>query len=288
MTDPDLVIKTKIEIFRSVLELDPQAPVFVELSRALVEVGRAGEAVEVCRRGVAHHPELLAGRVALVEALIADDRLDEAAEALTSARREADATRDELGRLDDLSHRLAPPEERPTPIEAETADPSPADGDDEEIIDELIELIDQEEAEEGLAGLGAGLATAESDDDGIMFLDELTADDLEGPDQSAGEEVGLGLASSTLADLYISQGLPDAAAQVYQRLLAKDPTDAAIRAKLAALGHPPDEAEEPPSAAEPAPPASAKPPDRRRLLLDALVNWREAVRAQGPLDPAEA
>ncbi len=254
MADPGLVLKTKIEIFRTVLELDPQAPVFVELAQALIEDGRPGEAVEVCRRGVAHHPDMLAGRVALIEALMADGRLEEAREAFSSAQREAERTTEYLGRLDDLGWQLSMDK---API------PEPAQADDLPEPDDLPDLPDLD----ALAELEAEL---EAESFGPAEMDEVPAASLE-----TGEEAGradrpgrteVDLASPTLADLYLSQGLPEAAAQVYQRLLAKDPTNKAIRAKLKALG------EEPP----PAPPAAGA----KARLLDILTRWRDNVRAR--------
>ena len=70
------------------------------------------------------------------------------------------------------------------------------------------------------------------------------------------------LASPTLADLYVSQGQPEAAIGVYKRLLAKDPANKAVRAKLKALG--------------------AAPPSQASLkLLDALVKWQSVLQRRG-------
>lgn len=106
VSDPDLVRKTKIEIFQAVVALDPKAPVFPELAEALIEDGQPDEAIVVCRRGLVYHPDLLAGRVALVEALERAGRAEEAKEALGEAKKQADVACFGLDRLADLEERL--------------------------------------------------------------------------------------------------------------------------------------------------------------------------------------
>ncbi len=206
MIDPGLVRKTKIEIFRAVLAMDPQAPVFVELAETLIQDGQAEAALEVCRQGLRRHPDLLAGRVALVDALMAAGRTKEAQEALAAVKRQAVSASLSLGRLAELESQLL---------------------------------------------RAASIETASSESEPAAWRDEID-------DQAA---VG-DLASPTLADLYLNQGQPEAAVHVYKRLLAKDPTNRGIKAKLRAMG-----------ALPPADQASAR-------LLDVLVKWRSLARTR--------
>ena len=180
MADQELVRKTKIEIFRAVLALDDKAPIFIELAESLLEDGKPGEAVNICERGLVHHPGLLAGRILLAEALEAAGREDEAREALASASSQAAQTTAILDRMSRLEERLKG-EEKEAPQEPEFPVLTPEAGPEEE------------------------------------------------------SEPPVEMPSPTLAYLYLRQGEPRAAARVYKQLLAKDPDNEKIKAKLEAL-----------------------------------------------------
>ena len=78
--------------------------------------------------------------------------------------------------------------------------------------------------------------------DSILELPELgvymVADGMGG--EKAGEEApgekGGSLPTPTLAELYIQQGMPEKAAEVYEKLLEDDPDNKEIRERLSALG----------------------------------------------------
>ena len=72
-----------LELRRRVQE-DPASIVFAQLAEELRRHGANDEAVEVCRAGLAHHPDDLTARVTLGRALIELDRLDEAFTELTA------------------------------------------------------------------------------------------------------------------------------------------------------------------------------------------------------------
>jgi tetratricopeptide (TPR) repeat protein len=59
-----------IEKYEQILAADPRSRIFVELARALVERGETDRAVEVCRRGLEHHPGSILGRVTWGRALL--------------------------------------------------------------------------------------------------------------------------------------------------------------------------------------------------------------------------
>ena len=203
MPDRDIVRKTKIEILKAVLNLDPKAPVIGELSEALFEDGLYEETVQVCREGIAFHPDMLICRVVLAEALEALGRREEARIAIESARRKADQASNSLARLAGLEARL-----NASGSEGDAAEGSPP----------------------------------------------------------------VDLPSTTLAELYLRQGDKQAAARVYRQLLAQDPGDTALKAKLDSIS----------AAAPDAPSGSSK---GKRILLSALERWLAAsrVRAAHPI-----
>ncbi len=121
MPDRDLVRKTKIEILKAVLELDPKAPVIGELAESLFEDGQYEEAVQVSREGIAFHPDLLACRVVLAESLEALGLTEEAAIAVESAQKKADQVNQSLARLARLAAKLK--EKGPEPADGEEASP---------------------------------------------------------------------------------------------------------------------------------------------------------------------
>src|SRR6266496_485891 len=67
-----------VEKYERILQADPRSRIFVELARALLEAGGAERAVEVCQRGLEHHPDSVLARVLWGKALLALGRSDEA------------------------------------------------------------------------------------------------------------------------------------------------------------------------------------------------------------------
>jgi tetratricopeptide (TPR) repeat protein len=59
-----------VEKYEQILAADPRSRIFVELAKALVERGDWARAVEVCRRGLEHHPSSILGRVTWGRALL--------------------------------------------------------------------------------------------------------------------------------------------------------------------------------------------------------------------------
>ncbi len=59
-----------VEKYELILAADPRSRVFVELARALAEGGDLARAVEVCRRGLEHHPGSIQGRLVWAKALL--------------------------------------------------------------------------------------------------------------------------------------------------------------------------------------------------------------------------
>ncbi len=74
-----------IERLRAVARANPRSTTFVALAHALCDAGRPGEAESVCRDGLAQHPRLVTGQVALGRSLLEGDRLRESQEVLVEA-----------------------------------------------------------------------------------------------------------------------------------------------------------------------------------------------------------
>jgi tetratricopeptide (TPR) repeat protein len=59
-----------VEKYEQILAADPRSRIFVELAKVLVDRGECARAVEVCRRGLEHHPSSILGRVTWGRALL--------------------------------------------------------------------------------------------------------------------------------------------------------------------------------------------------------------------------
>lgn len=59
-----------VEKYEQILKADPKSRIFVELARALLEKGDAARAVEICEKGLEHHPNSILGRVIWGRALL--------------------------------------------------------------------------------------------------------------------------------------------------------------------------------------------------------------------------
>lgn len=68
----------RIQELRRRIQQDPASLAFAPLAEELRRAGRAGEAIALCRDGLARHPEYLSARATLGRALIDDGDLDAA------------------------------------------------------------------------------------------------------------------------------------------------------------------------------------------------------------------
>lgn len=69
---------SKIELYREILEIEPNSKVFFPLARQLAEEGHADEAATVLTRGIAQHPEYLEAKFLLLDILTRQGRDREA------------------------------------------------------------------------------------------------------------------------------------------------------------------------------------------------------------------
>ena len=74
-----------VDQYERILATDPRSMVFLELARALLARGEAAAAAETCRRGLAHHPQSIQGRVVLGKALLASGEVEGAVSEFAAA-----------------------------------------------------------------------------------------------------------------------------------------------------------------------------------------------------------
>lgn len=209
MSADDAALASAIRRLEERLQRDPASLAFAQLADLYRKVGRARDAVALCREGLARYPQYLTARLILVKALVADEALEaalaELRTLLTTASQDpqvhrlaADVYR-RLGRIDtavehlETAVRIAP-EDR-----------------------EARALLGLLQATPRTGGEGGGLGRVLADE---TFL------------------------TLTFGDLCLQQGLPEEAALVFTRILRKDPDnsraraglDAALRARLRRKG----------------------------------------------------
>jgi tetratricopeptide (TPR) repeat protein len=69
---------SKIELYREVLEIEPNSKAFFPLARQLAEDGRVDEAIEILGRGIGFHPDHLEAKFLLIDILTRQGREGEA------------------------------------------------------------------------------------------------------------------------------------------------------------------------------------------------------------------
>ena len=62
--------KSMVERYEQVLQQDPSSAIFVELAKVLLEQGEAARTIEVCEKGISHHPQSVIGHVLWGKALL--------------------------------------------------------------------------------------------------------------------------------------------------------------------------------------------------------------------------
>lgn len=179
------------------LQRDPTSLAFAQLADLYRKVGRIQEAIALCRGGLARYPHYTTARLILAKALVADGALDPALAELTAIL--------ELSPKDLQSHRLAAEVHRR-----------------QGRLDAAVEHL------EAVTRLDPG------DRESRALLSLLRAEVPAG-----GEAAGLGRALSdetfatiTFARACLEQGLSEEAAQVFGRILRRDPDHADARGGL--------------------------------------------------------
>lgn len=191
----------EIARYRAILAREPSSVVFAPLSEAYRKRGMLSQAIEVCIRGLAYHPNLLSGRVALARALYdagdtvkarqeAEAVIKSAPENLAALRLLASICRDQ-GDREGL---------RRTFGAIVSLDPS-----DQEARDELLEIGPERNPS------GAGPSDA-------------------GP-AGCGREI----VTRTLAEIYAAQGYYERAIEILRKLRILEPGDESLRWRIEEL-----------------------------------------------------
>lgn len=219
------------------LAKEPASRSFMELAREYHVAGQFAEAAAVCAQGLRYHPNYISARVLLGRIYFDMGRTDESRAELESVLAQAP---------DNLIARKV------------LAGICLEQGDTEGALDRLRALLAFNPAD---AETRAKIAQIEA----RPREAQAAPSPPEGPPGGAEPpETGI-LATPTLAEIYMQQGLPSKAAEVYREILKGDPENAEARIRLAHL--------------EKAAPAAPDPIESaRRRKIQALGSWLEGIR----------
>ena len=234
------------------VEKEPGSRLFLDLTREYYQTGRLEQAAEVCAKGLRHHPSYLSARVLLGRIYHDLGRSDEARFEMETVLAQAP---------DNLLARR--------------------------VVAEIT--LDKGDLAGALERYHALLAFSPKDEDAARKITEIEARLSKGeqarePDapREAAQEPQTPpahtltpaqppdarmLATPTLAEIFLQQGLVDKAVQVYREILDGDPQNAEARARIAELE----------SASRPAPATDPVQLSRRRRI-EALTSWLNAIR----------
>jgi tetratricopeptide (TPR) repeat protein len=192
----DPAATSAIRRYEERLAKDPGSLAFAPLADAYRKAGRTAAAIRLCREGLERFPEYATARLILAKALLEEGNTDAAMAEVQAILQQApaDASAHRLaGELHRRAGRLA--EAVPHLRQAVALDPSDRES---RVMLEVLEA-------DGKAPGGSTLA-------------RLLADDT--------------FATMSFATVCLEQGLVDEAAQIFLRLLRKNPDDAQARTKL--------------------------------------------------------
>lgn len=258
-----------IKGYEEQLKSNPASYCFAALAEVYLKAGLTDDALSVARAGVARYPAFVAGQMALARACDQKGLADEALNALhlvTSAMPESVEAQQMLartcrtmGRHADATQALRTllefnPDDRAARLELDALEPPHADNsqDVEEDL-ELIELgdgdlildLEEDVADDQLVERTAPPVAASAEPWAFPVADE--AMPSAGSDSSGVEDVPDGeplrddgvpddpMITATVAELYLSQGHPEKALDIYRTLVVRDPADAGAAARLAEL-----------------------------------------------------
>jgi tetratricopeptide (TPR) repeat protein len=267
MPDSGTSESPKIADLKRRLAAEPSSRLFIELAREYFESGQLEAAANVCNRGLKKHPSYLSARVLLGRVCFDMGRVEESREAMESVLAQAP---------DNLVARRVIAE-----ICAEQGDDagaleryrallafSPGDADTKKRIAQLeakLAAVVPDPPVETPSSVepSAAREAAPAREPTIGYVAPRTVDDRE-LDPAV-------LATPTLAEIYLQQGLKDKAARVYREILKGDPANAEALQRLGEI--------EPSAPAAPAP----DPAEQGRLRKIALLNsWLEVIKGAAP------
>lgn len=262
-----------ISRYQEILKSNPCSYCFAPLAELLLQAGRTDEALELARKGVARSPLYVSGQMALARICNSaglQQECQQALEAVTIAMPEHDEAQQllagiykENGQPEQARVALETllelvPDTQLTRIQLDALD----EEDDLELIeladDDILDLLEEytEEDEEPVDGQSVDdpwsgaifdfqEAGVETDLESVS-APEIKPDELEPPQElelpqdlsaplNAFATSQDPLDTTTLAELYLSQGFPEKAMEIYSNLAAKDPANQEVAAKLAEL-----------------------------------------------------
>lgn len=257
----------KIADLKRRLAADPSSRLFIDLAREYFDSGQLQSAADVCVRGLKKHPAYLSARVLLGRVYFDMGRVEDSREAMESALAQAP---------DNLVARRV------------IAEICAEQGDDEGALERYRALLafspGDADTKRRIAQLEAKLAAAAA----RPAVDQpATVEPARAPDIKSDHEPTIGyvvpqtgddrnldpsvLATPTLAEIYLQQGLKDKAAQVYREILKGDPGNSEATQRLSEI--------DPPVPAPPPP----DPAEQGRLRKISLLNsWLETIRSAAP------
>ncbi len=226
---------------------NPTSILFARLADGLLRQGEVARAIEVCRRGLRYRPSYSAGHVVMGKCYHAAGHYEEAHLEFQKvlqldaghlvARWYMGKIALQLGR-DDLALKYFE--------QAQARDPfSP------ELIEQIRKLKGEEEQDNSSestdtnADSGGHEVVADSEAFAQALLEEDVEDDLDALVMSLKRESKPGgkapiIATTTLAELYVSQGLIQKAIAVFEQVIAREPANEHLIARLEALRNLPE------------------------------------------------
>ncbi|MCD4688575.1 MAG: tetratricopeptide repeat protein [Desulfuromonadaceae bacterium] len=202
----DVALLTKIAGYAEILTKDPHSTVFVTLGDAYRQLGRLDEALEIVRKGVQGLPWFSPGHVVLGQILMARG---ETGEALGCFNKALTLDGESIAAFKGLA--------------AIYCQNGQAD-----LARQVLERADQIHPDNSSIQHMLNRLSAVAEESASAVADAPQAD----PKQT----VEAPIATTTIAELFVKQGLLSQACQVYRDILQADPDNGPVRAKLIELG----------------------------------------------------
>ncbi len=204
-SDPNIVLQAKIDRYTDILAKDPHSTVFVTLADAYRQLDRLDEALDIARKGVDGLPWFSPGHVVLGQVLMARG---ETGQALGCFNKALTLDGESLAAFKGLAAIYC------QKGQIETAR-------------QVLERAEQIHPGNSAINHMLHRLTATVVDDGSQPVEEASAE--------AASTAEAPIATTTIAELFVKQGLLSQACQVYRDILQADPDNAQVRSKLNAL-----------------------------------------------------
>lgn len=215
----------KIAAYTEILAKDPFSTIFVSLSEAYRKMGMLDDARKVIEKGLHDHPDFSPAHIVRARILCQQGEFQQSEIAFKKAL-ELDAT--SLAALVGYARLfiLLGQEENARPLLLDAREISPADP----VINKLLLSLPESPVASESGAAKEEESTASSEAEAVAEVSPSKVEEVEEPEKESPETVPL--ASSTLADLYLRQGLTGQALDMYRRLLADDPDNLDLRRKI--------------------------------------------------------